>query len=222
MPALTTKPATFNSHAHIPIDEPLKTQLSSLKSDASIQQLDQFYLAMLEQLSPVSQKRRYLKQQNKAIQCLFRIDDVLVAVFYTDNTIQCFNQTVESLIEAISHAPLSVGRISFILQNNLSDHLTLEYYSSKHPTYQDLTKGLLYNKADFKAGFRVDETSLEELMCSWLQQYQQWMQDYLYFNLAQVSTEKVESKHIPIDHPAQIETVAQAVGDTLIFNVASR
>ncbi|MDO6514637.1 hypothetical protein [Neptuniibacter sp. 2_MG-2023] len=207
--------ASFNAQAHIPIDEPLKKHLPATKSAISIQQMDQFYLTMLEQFSPVTQKKYYLAQQEKQIQALFRVDGILVAAFYTDSTILCFDQKVESLIEAINYAPLSLDRVSFILESRLSDHVTLEYYSKNYPTHGDLLKGSLYTKADLKAGFTIDETSLEELMCDWLQQYQQWMQDYLYFNLAQISAEESEIPKTITNDPAPVE---EDIVTTLLAN----
>lgn len=183
------KQSSFFSLAHIAIDEPLKKQIEALNGQASSYSMDQFYIEMLEQLSPAAQKQRYLDQLSKNIQALFRIDRVIVAAFYTDNTIQCFDDEVSLLINSIDEAPLTISRVSFILYNHYAGRSSLDYYSADYPTQLDFNKGYLFNDADLKAGFSKKEETLEELMCDWLQHYQLWMQDYLYFNLAQVKTD---------------------------------
>ncbi|MAY41220.1 MULTISPECIES: hypothetical protein [unclassified Neptuniibacter] len=184
------KQSSFCSLAHIPIDEPLKKKIKALNGQTNVQSMDRFYLEMLEQLSPATQKQRYLAQLDKAIQALFRINQVIVAVLYCDHTVECFNDEVHLLIDSISEAPLTTSRISFIMHNHYTQRCSVEYFSADNPTFSDFKKGYLYNDADIEAGFTADETTIEELMCDWLQHYQQWMQDYLYFNLAQVTTEQ--------------------------------
>jgi len=195
MQSLNLQQTLFNPLDQIPFDEPLQKQLCSLKGTASIQQMDQFYLDMLDELAPATQRARYLEKLSKRIQAVFRLEKVIVAVLYTDSTIQCYNHEVDSLINSINQAPLTVSRISYILHSQYADKTSLEYYSAEQPTHEDLIKGYLYNKADIDAGFVADETTLESLMCDWLHHYQLWMQDYLYFNLAQITAEhKPESK----------------------------
>ena len=184
------KQSSFCSLAHIPIEEPLKKKIKSLNGQTNVQSMDRFYLEMLEQLSPAARKQRYLAQLDKAIQALFRIDQVIVAVLYCDHTVECFNDEVHRLIDSISEAPLTTSRISFITHNHYTQRCSVEYYSADNPTFSDFKRGYLYSDADIEAGFSADETTIEELMCDWLQNYQQWMQDYLYFNLAQISTEQ--------------------------------
>lgn len=182
--------SSFCTLAHIPIDEPLKKKIKALNGQTNAQSMDRFYLEMLEQLSPAAQKQRYLAQLNRTIESLFRIDQVIVAVLYSDHTIECFNDEVHLLIDSINEAPLTTSRISFIMHNHYTQRCSIEYYSADNPTFLDFKKGYLFNDADIEAGFTADETTIEELMCEWLQHYQLWMQDYLYFNLAQVTTEQ--------------------------------
>jgi len=52
-------------------------------------------------------------------------------------------------------------------------------------------------------------------MCDWLQQYQQWMQDYLYFNLAQISAEESEIPKTITNDPAPVE---EDIVTTLLAN----
>lgn len=204
MQSLTSQKTPFNSLAHIPIDEPLQKQLCSLKGKTSIQEMDHFYLEMLEQLSPVAQKTRYLAKLAKGIQAIFRVEKVMVAVLYTDATVQCYSQAANDLIDSISDARLTVSRVSYILHSQFADKTSLEYYSADHPTHQDLIKGYLYSKEDIHAGFVADDTTLETLMCDWLQHYQLWMQDYLYFNLAQITKEHDNTtKVMPLKSPLE-------------------
>lgn len=183
-------PLNFNPFSQIAVAEPLTAQLQLVQNPMAENEMDQFYQEMLIALDPEKQKQRYLELLQREVTALFRIDQVLVATLFADGTIDSYNPDVAALIAAIDGAPLSVSRISYILHAHYADHLSVEYFTKNQPTYDELRRGYLFLREDIEAGFEPDHTSLEELMCHWLHSYQQWMQDYLYFNLAQLYREQ--------------------------------
>ncbi|WP_415894234.1 hypothetical protein ACMXYN_07690 [Neptuniibacter sp. PT8_73] len=189
MHAVTQTPKRLNTLEQIPVHEQIQKHVKALEEAPSISSIDQFYLDMLEQFLPANQKARYLKLLKKEIVAVFRIDQIMAAVLYSDSTIESFSHQATEHINSLRAGPLSVSRISYILHKEFSDRVSVDYFCKDNPTYHDLKLGYLYSEEDLKAGFTADETSTEELMCDWLQSYQQWMHDYLYFNLAQITKE---------------------------------
>ncbi|WP_415887921.1 hypothetical protein ACMXYO_07740 [Neptuniibacter sp. QD37_6] len=189
MYAVTHTTKRLNALEQIPVHEQIQKHVKALEEAPSISSIDKFYLDMLEQFLPANQKACYLKQLKKEIVAVFRIDQVMAAVLYADSTVESFSHQATEHINSLSAGPLSVSRISYILHKEFSDRVSVDYFCNDNPTYHDLKLGYLYTEEDLQAGFTPDETSTEELMCGWLQSYQQWMHDYLYFNLAQITKE---------------------------------
>jgi len=186
MNTATNSPLSFNALEHISIDQEIEKHAHAIESgDAA--SLDQFYLEMLDQLLPANQKARYIQRLEKQIQAIFRVDQVICTVLYEDSTIESFSMETNVLLSSLNGGPLSVGRISYLLHSEYADRVSVEYFTKEAPTFEDLRRGYLYTNADLEAGFMADLSEMDELMCEWLQNYQQWLQDYLHFNLAQIS-----------------------------------
>lgn len=174
--------------SHFPLDEAVQSHIDALQDPAFIQEMDNFYLQMLDELEPAKQKQTYLDKMEREIQALYRINGVMVAILFNDNTVEAFSDQITETLSTISN-PVCVSRISYILHSIYHDRLSVEYFSADRPSYADLTQGYLYNDYDLEAGLKADMTTLDEKTCEWLQLYQGWLQDYLYFNLAQISKE---------------------------------
>ncbi|EAR61294.1 hypothetical protein [Neptuniibacter caesariensis] len=182
---------TFNPLTQISLDASIQKHIDVLQgSESSVEALDSFYQEMLDYFSPAAQKDRYLIKLQREIVAIFRNQGVMIAVLYADMKIDCYNAATTQAINSLGEAPLTVGRIGHLLQQQLGKQLSIECFCGDRPCHFDLQKGYLYSKADIEAGFVTDDTTLEEHMCDWLNYYQQWMQDYLYFNLAQISSEQ--------------------------------
>lgn len=177
---------------HFPITEPIEDLSSALKTDdAFVQSLDHFYLNMLSELEPAKRKAKYLQDLDREIEAVFRINGSIAALMFKDKTLHCTNQDVSSAMQHF-HGPLSVGRISLLLNSVFQDQVCVESFIPHKPTFKDYNAGILFNECDLEAGLEPDQTSLASHMCEWLQLYQLWLQDYLYFNLAQISKEPNE------------------------------
>lgn len=189
MQLLTHDIHTLNPLSQVPIDESLQRHLDAVrKSERSEEAIDSFYLEMLELYAPEAQKNRYIAQLEKKISAVFRINGVMQVILYLDSTVESFSKETNELLSSLNEAPLSAARISHLFYHHYGDELSVEYFCGANPTYSDLKQGYLYSREDIEAGFVADSRSLEEHMCNWLSHYQLWVQDYLYFNLAQVST----------------------------------
>ncbi len=177
---------------HFPIAEPIEDLSSALKTDdAFVQSLDHFYLNMLSELEPAKRKAKYLQDLEREIEAIFRINGSIAALMFKDKTLHCTNEKVSSAMQHF-HGPLSVGRISLLLNSVFKDQVCVESFIPHKPTFKDYNDGILFNEYDLEAGLEPDLTSLDTHMCEWLQLYQLWLQDYLYFNLAQISKEPNE------------------------------
>lgn len=174
---------------HFPIAKPIEDLATALKGDEKFaQSLDRFYLNMLSELEPTKRKAAYIEEEAKEIDAIFRIQGSIVALMFKDQTLHCNDSKVCKLIQSIN-GPVSVGRISLLLNNAYQGRVSVDCFTAHKPTFKDYKKGILFNEADLEAGLEPDHTSIDEHMCEWLQLYQLWLEDYLYFNLAQISKE---------------------------------
>lgn len=172
---------------HVPIAEPIHDFEDAFQNDELfIHTMDSFYLRMLSTLEPSVRKAEYLKELNKEIEAIIRVQHSIAVICFTDKTVHCNREEIMHLITP-SQAPLKIGMIATLLRSHFDDCVSIEYFTANRPTYQDYKQGYLFNDHDKNAGSKEEEVSVDVKMCEWLQQYQLWLQDYLYFNLAQIS-----------------------------------
>lgn len=195
--------------SHFPLDNAVQSHMDGLKDPFFIQEMDSFYQQMLEQLEPSRQKQCYLERMSREIEAVFRINGVMVAVLFTDKTVEALSDHMLDTLSTIS-SPMSVSRISYLLHSIYQDRLSVEYFSADRPSYADLTHGYLYNDHDLDAGLKADSSTLDEKACEWLQLYQGWLQDYLYFNLAQISKEYTDETEGRIRSLSPLHSYMQA------------
>jgi hypothetical protein len=172
---------------HFPLAEPIEDLASALKDDVNlVQSLDDLYLNTLSELEPTKRKEAYIKELNKEIEAIFRINSSIAVLMFSDTTLYSTNDQVTSVINQI-HGPITIGRLNLYLNSAFDYQVSVDCFTVYKPTFKDYKTGTLFNQADLEAGLRPDRTSIDEHMCEWLRQYQMWLEDYLYFNLAQVS-----------------------------------
>jgi len=174
---------------HFPIAQPIKDFADVIKTeDGDVQSLENFYLNMLNELEPAKRKATYLAEMSREIEAIFRIDGSIAVLMFDDKTVHCTHLKLMTIIDHM-RGPISVGRLSLQLHSVFQDRVSVDCFSSNKPTFEDFKMGVLFSDEDYKAGLTADSTSMNEHMCEWLQLYQLWLQDYLYFNLAQISKE---------------------------------
>ena len=172
---------------HFPLADPIEDLALALKDDESfVQSLDNFYINMLAELEPAKRKQAYLKELNKKIEAIFRVDGSIAVLLFSDKTLFCTSDKATSVINHI-HGPKTIGRISLHLDSAFEENVSVDCFTVHKPTLKDYKAGTLFNEQDYEAGLEPDRTSVDEHMCEWLQLYQMWLEDYLYFNLAQIS-----------------------------------
>lgn len=172
---------------HFPLADPIEDLALALKDDDGfVQSLDNFYINMLSELEPAKRKQTYFKELNKEIEAIFRVDGSIAVLLFSDKTLFCSSERSTSVINHIN-GPITIGRISLHLDSAFEENVSVDCFTVRKPTLRDYKVGLLFNEQDLKAGLVPDRTSVDEHMCEWLQQYQIWLEDYLYFNLAQIS-----------------------------------
>ncbi len=185
-----SKQATLQPFTQVSLDAPIQLNRDAMVTgQPGFAALDQFYIDMLESFSPEAKKARYLSELQREIEAVFRNDGIMIAVLFSDMTLECYSPDAARIIDALNTAPLSLERITHLLQAHFGDRLSVEHFCDDRPSYADLKKGVLYSKRDRQTGFQEDHSTLEEHMCDWLGDYQQWIQDYLCFTLAKISAE---------------------------------
>ena len=187
MPTFSLGNHEFPPLKHFPLADPIEDLALALKDDESfVQSLDNFYINMLAELEPAKRKQAYLKELNKKIEAIFRVDGSIAVLLFSDKTLFCTSDKATSVINHI-HGPKTIGRISLHLDSAFQENVSVDCFTVHKPTLKDYKAGTLFNEQDYEAGLEPDRTSVDEHMCEWLQLYQMWLEDYLYFNLAQIS-----------------------------------
>lgn len=187
MPTFSLGNHEFPPLKHFPLADPIEDLALALKDDDGfVQSLDNFYINMLAELEPAKRKQAYLIELNKEIEAIFRVDGSIAVLLFSDKTLFCTSDKATSVINHI-HGPKTIGRISLHLDSAFKENVSVDCFTVHKPTLKDYKAGTLFNEQDYEAGLEPDRTSVDEHMCEWLQLYQMWLEDYLYFNLAQIS-----------------------------------
>ncbi|MGH1462618.1 MAG: hypothetical protein ACRBB6_11325 [Neptuniibacter sp.] len=190
MSTLHTERQGFPPLKHFPIAEPIEDLSVALKSDkALVQSLDHFYQNTLSELEPAKKEAAYLTEMASEIEAVFRINGAIVALLFSNKQLYCISDDIYEVFSPFT-GQISASRIIFRLQSVYEDRVSIDYFTANRPTYKDYKEGYLFNEYDSEAGLKPDFTSLDEIRCEWLQVYQSWLKDYLYFNLAQISKDQ--------------------------------
>lgn len=176
---------SFHPLAHVPLTIPTEEYNPAFDDYMFTTEMDRFYVDMLQAIEPSQRKARYQAKLARVIEAVFRVEGVLILIMFSDKSFEVIDEEVVQFLNSNSKE-ISVSYVIHTLRQQLGNHLSVEFYTKRFPTYQDYLCGDLFNKYDLTAGLKAETVDFDLKMCDWLQEYQHWLQDYLYFNLAQI------------------------------------